>query len=87
MNAALDKAIRDAMLAWLLALPADERGWTADDPPVETTGWDETPYLPSGCSTCGDDWPTVTVHYRTRSGREDFETVDEDFGEFIRRLT
>lgn len=80
------RALDRAMLAWLQARLYE--GETPDDDwPVRIIGWEETGYVPAACDTCGPDWPTVTIDYETRGGRELAETVDVDFATFLRQLT
>lgn len=91
MRKELDKAIKDAMLAWLLNLDEFDRSWghpwsKPGAAPVEVTGWTESDFDPFACSSCYDGRVRLTIHYRTEGGdMADFEW-DDDFGEFTREL-
>ena len=86
MEHTLNEHIRDAMLDYLRDLPEDDRDWDPKDPPAEVTSWSERPYMPSACSTCGDDWPEVTINYRTVTGETGWLIVQDDFGRFVSAL-
>lgn len=44
-----------------------------DDEPMEVTDWHYHEYVPAACETCGDDPETLTISYRTRTGKENAE--------------
>ncbi|MBT1164625.1 hypothetical protein [Bifidobacterium felsineum] len=87
MTNELDKALKVSMLRYVLENRYDWDDDELDDPPVEVTGWEEFPFMDATCDTCGPEWPHVNITYRTRSGATYVYMVEDDFGDFMRRLT